>query len=480
MTSAYERLPERDAAFLIFETPETHMHLGGTAIFEAGPLATAQGGVDIARIRAFVGSRLHLIPRYRQRLAWIPVESYPVWIDDDHFNLAYHVRHTSLPRPGDEAQLKQLAARVMSQPLDRRRPLWEAWIVEGLAGGRFAMLTKIHHCMADGISAVDLVTVLLSTTRDDAIEAAVPWEPRPAPGRLQLSRDEFVRRTTAPFVLARRLAGVVRDPAPARAALTERLGAIWQTITAGLPTPSETPLNRPVGPHRRVDWLTLDLAEAKAIKNRLGGTVNDVILTTVAGGMRRFLNGRGVAVERVTYRVVVPVSVREAGEPSAPTNRASGWLLPLPVDEPDPRRRHQRVCQLTALRKATKQALGPDALLGVVELAGPVVLSLGVRLTSRLAPYNLLITNVPGPPLPLYLLGARMLAGYPVAPLFEHQGLAVAILSNDGRLCVGLNADWDLVPDVAAVVADLAASFTELREAAMGEAPASAATRASG
>jgi WS/DGAT/MGAT family acyltransferase len=364
----------------------------------------------------------------------------------------------------------------MSQPLDRRRPLWEAWIVEGLAGGRFALLTKIHHCMADGISAVDLITVLLSTTRDATVEAPVPWRPRPAPGRFQLVRDEVARRTATPFVLARRLVGAVRDPGPARAGLAERLGAVWQTIAAGLPTPSDTPLNRPIGPHRRVDWLTFDLAEAKAVKNRLGGTVNDVILTTVAGAMRRFLGRRGVAVERLTYRAVVPVSVREPGEPSAPSNRASGWLLPLPLDDADPRRRHDRVCRLTAQRKATKQALGPDALLGVVELAGPVVLSLGVRLTSRLAPYNLLITNVPGPPVPLYLLGARLIAGYPVAPLFEHQGLAVAILSHNGKLCVGLNADWDLVPDLSAVVGDLAASFAELRLAAMGDAPASRAS----
>ena len=191
-SASYERLAAQDSAFLFFESAETHMHLGGTAVFEPGPLATADGGIDIDRIRARIASRLHHIPRYRQRLAWIPVQNHPVWVDDDHFNLSYHVRHTSLPRPGDDEQLKRLTARIMSQQLDRTRPLWEAWIVEGLEGGRFALVTKTHHCMADGISAVDLITVLLSTERDTTIEPLVPWQPRPAPSRLQLSRDEFV------------------------------------------------------------------------------------------------------------------------------------------------------------------------------------------------------------------------------------------------------------------------------------------------
>jgi WS/DGAT/MGAT family acyltransferase len=255
MAAAYDPLPNRDSAFLFFETPTTHMHLGGTAIFAAGPLATRDGGVDIDRIRAHISSRLHLIPRYRQRLAWVPVEQRPVWVDDEHFNLAYHVRHTSLPRPGDEEQLKRLTGRINSQQLDRQRPLWEVWIVEGLEGGRFALVVKTHHCMADGITALEILTVLLSANPDEPLEPAPPWTPRPVPAAAVLLRDEMLRRAAAPLDVLRRATRALRSPGRTRAELAERLGAVWQTAGAGLPPPAETPLNRPIGPHRRFDWL---------------------------------------------------------------------------------------------------------------------------------------------------------------------------------------------------------------------------------
>lgn len=462
MTPAYERLPERDAAFLLFETPETHMHLCGVAIFEAGPLAGHDGGVDVDRIRAHITAKLHQIPRYRQRLAWIPLYNHPVWVDDVDFNLAYHVRHTSLPRPGDPEQLKQLAARIASQPLDRDRPLWEVWVVEGLEGGRFALVIKTHHCMADGLSAVDILAVLLSPVAEGTVEPPVPWRPRPAPGAAQLLADETLRRLAAPVAVVRAVRAALDEPERARVAATERLAAIWQMASAGLPPPAVTPLNGRVGPHRRFDGLVLDLADVKAIRSRFGGTVNDVVLTTVAGAIGRFLERRGVAPGGLDYRVVVPVSVREPREESAASNRASGWLLPLPIAERSARRRHARIMETTARLKASKQALAPESLLHVVELAGPLVFGLGVRLTARLAPYNLIVTNVQGPPVPLYLLGAPMMGGFPLAPLFEHQGLAIALFGYCGRLHFGLNADWDLLPDLADFVVDLEESFAEL------------------
>src|SRR5262249_7520458 len=364
------------------------MHLGGTAIFEPGPLATPDGGVDIDRIRARIASRLHQIPRYRQRLAWVPVQNHPVWVDDHHFNLGYHVRHASLPRPGDDEQLKHLTARIMSQQLDRTRPLWEAWIVEGLEGGRFALVMKTHHCMADGISAVDLITVLLSPFPDDEIEPAPRWTPRPVPSGVALLRDELVHSLAMPIGLARRAGEALRAPAAAGAALGERAAAVWYTVNAAMPPPADTPLNRPIGPHRRFDWLTLDLAAVKQVKNRLGGTVDDVVLSTVAGGMRRFLSRRFVVLDGLCYRVVVPVSVRAPEERGQANNRVTGWLLTLPLDERSARRRHARICELTEQRKASKQALGPEALLDVVELAGPLVFSLGMRLTSPPPPDN--------------------------------------------------------------------------------------------
>jgi diacylglycerol O-acyltransferase / wax synthase len=397
-------------------------------------------------------------------------------VDDPHFNLAYHVRHTSLPRPGDEEQLKRLSARIMSQQLDRTRPLWEAWIVEGLAGGRFALVTKTHHCMADGLAAVDLLTVLLSPVPDEPVEPAPRWRPRPVPGARTLVRDEVLRRLSAPFGLVRRLGDALGEPARAGAAIAERAWAVWHTISAAMPPPGDTPLNRPIGPHRRLGWLELDLDAVKRVKNRLGGTVNDVVLSTVTGGMRTFLRRRGTRVETLCYRIVVPVSVRAPEERGTASNRASGWLMSLPIGESDPALRHARVCVITAKRKSSKQALGPEALLGVVELGGPLLFAAGVRLTSRLSPYNLIVTNVPGPPVPLYLLGARLLGGYPVVPLFENQGVAIAIFSYLGRLFVGVNADWDLVPDVEQLVIDLRGAFAELAEAAAEQAP----SRASG
>ena len=250
----YERLSAADRSFLVFEQSNTHMHLGGVTILEHAPLAMPNGGVDIAKIRTYIGSRLHYIPRYRQRLAFVPLENYPVWVDDHHLNLHYHVRHASVPRPGDDQQLKQLAARIMSQPLDRRRPLWETWVIEGLEGGRFAMVLKTHHCVVDGVSGVDLMSVLLRPMQDDTFEETPPWRPRPAPTPLELIRDEAMRRTSMPLALVERARELLRDPTEARARFRESLASSFEFISAGLHRPAETPLNQPIGPYRRFDW----------------------------------------------------------------------------------------------------------------------------------------------------------------------------------------------------------------------------------
>jgi len=468
MAASYDRLPLQDSSFLVFETPNTHMHLGGVAIFERGSLGTPEGGIDSARIRAHLGARLDLIPRYRQRLAFVPLERQPVWVDDEHFNLGYHVRHTSLPRPGTDRQLKRLAGRIMSQALDRGKPLWEAWVVEGLEFDRFALIIKTHHCMSDGVSAVGLLTVLLTTEGRDGEAARTPWTPRPAPTPGQLLRDEAARVARMPLALLRGTLAAVQEPAGASERLLENLSAMWQTVTAGLRGAAETPFNRPVGPHRRFDWLTLDLAEVKAVKNRLGGTVNDVVLTTVAGAVARLLRRHGVSAKALDYRAVVPVSVREVADEDTVSNRASAWITSLPVQERDPRRRLAKVRALTAQLKASKQALGPWALLRVAEWVGPVLLTLGIRLTNWLHPYNLIVTNIAGPQLPLYMLGARMLAGYPLVPLFENQGIGVAIFSYDGKLFFGINTDRDTVPDPYRFVEDISAAFEELRTAPAG------------
>jgi WS/DGAT/MGAT family acyltransferase len=462
----YERISAQDRSFLHFEDATTHMHLGGLILFEAGPLTTSKGGIDIDRIRAQIAGRLHLVPRYRQRLGWIPLFNQAVWVDDDAFNLSYHVRHTALPRPGDDAQLKALTARIMSQQLDRGKPLWELWVVEGLADDRFALLVKTHHAIADGISAFDLFTALVSPTPDDVIEEPRPWTPRPAPSGARLLADGIAHQAATPVTMAQRLFAIASDPAGVGATTRASMRALVDMAGAGASLPPPTPLNRPISAHRNFDWLTLDLGAVKAVKARLGGTVNDVALASVAGGLHHFLRGRGVDVAGLALRVVVPVSVRTEDERGQASNRASGWILDLPVHATDPVRRLAAVSVETSKRKAVRQELGPEILGRVAEYAAPGVVGLGVRLLSRLHPYNLIVTNVPGPQVPLYLLGARLLGGFPQVPLFENQGLGIALFSYCGVLGFGFNADRELVPDLDVFAAAVRRGFDELARAA--------------
>lgn len=462
MGSYYQRLSGQDASFLAFETPITPMNVGGTSIFEAQSLLTPEGGIDVGRIKRYVDSQLHLVPRYRQRLAYIPVEGQPVWVDDERFNLDYHIRHIAVPRPGDEAQLKQLAADILSRPLDRQRPLWELWIVEGLQGARFATVNKAHHCMVDGISGVDVATVTMRTSPDATIEPRHAWRPRRVPGGVELLRNEVLRRAWRSLPTR----PVIRESfATPRSDLTDRLGAVWSALRAGLRTAADTPLNRATGAYRRFDWLSLDLAAVKEVKERAGGTVNDVVLATVAGALRRFLRRRRVALRKLEFRVAAPVNMRAPGDRTL-GNRASVWLMDLPIQEPDPCRRLAKVSAATSALRHNKQALGTEVLMQVADWTGPALVTLGARFASRVNPYNVLVTNVPGPQFPLYLLGARMLEAYPLVPLFENQALGIALFSYAGRLCWGFNGDWDLVPDLHRVVEDVAESFAELRHAA--------------
>ena len=457
--SKFERLSGQDASFLVFETPNSPMNVGGTSVFDGGSLVRRDGGVDVARFKAFIASRLHAVPRYRQRLAFVPVENQPVWIDDERFDLDYHVRHVALPKPGDDEQLKRLSADILSRPLDRGRALWESWIVEGLAERRFAIVSKTHHCMVDGVSGFDLSAAMMGTKPKRSFGPARPWHPRRPPSGVEMLRDDVLTRLRLPLALPtpRRAREVLRSD------LGRQLSAIWQTLQSGLRGAANTPLNGPTGPHRRFDWLAIDLAEVKEVKARLGGTVNDVVLATVAGAVRRFLARRGTGVARLDFRVAIPVNVRTAEDLHQLGNRVSVWFMQLPIDERDPRRRMRRVCQMTAELKQAGHAAGTDALMKLADWAGPAVVNFGARFASRVSPYNLIITNVPGPQFPLYLLDARLLQGYPLVPLFENQGLGVALFSYDGQVCWGFNADWDLVPDLAAFVADVEASFAELQ-----------------
>ncbi len=464
----YERLSPLDASFLALESRETHMHVAGVAIFEAGPLARPGGGIDIATLRSFIGSKLQYIPRYRQRLARVPLERSPVWVDDDHFSFDYHVRHTSLPRPGSEEQLKMLAGRICSQQLDRAKPLWELWIVEGLEGDRFATIAKIHHCMIDGMAGVDLMAVLMGFAPTEEIEPAPPWEPRPAPTGAELLVAEAARRTRRALDGARSLGKWREEGLAVTADLQRRLRATAHSLSSGWLKPSsKTPLNPPIGPNRRLDWLTLELDPIKVIKNALGGTVNDALLTIVAGAVRAFLLEREADVRDLDFRAMAPVSVRSRHQRGQMGNQVAMWLVQLPVGEANPVRRLRAIQRETQTLKETEQALGAATIVQVTAGAPTTLVALGARLAATvMRPFNLTVTNVPGPQFPIYLLGSRLLVQYPMVPLWAQHGLGVALFSYDGHVAWGLQADYDGVPDIGRFGEAIRESAEELVTAA--------------
>ena len=461
----YERLSAQDSSFLLFETASVPMHVAATLVYEAGPLKTADGGIDIDAIRQATEANLHRIPRYRQKLGWIPFLNHPVWIDDRDFNLDYHIRHSSLPRPGNEEQLKALSARIMSHQLDRARPLWESWVVEGLEGDRFAMITKMHHCMIDGTSGVDLAHILMSLDPEyrPRDEPAV-YIPRPTPTPLQLVKDEAVRHLTLPFQMARSFRDFRRETNDLRHELGIRARALSELMGWAMHSPSETPINGSLGPHRRFDWLNIRLDAVKAVRRALDCTVNDVVLATVTGAVREFLIRRRMRPEGIDFRVSAPVSVRREEERGRLGNRVSSWILRLPVGEADPLERLAAIRRVTRELKDSQQALGVEMIMKAAEWTPGILMSLGARAAS--GPINMIVTNVPGPQVPLYMLGSRLLASYPQVPLLEGTGLGVALFSYDGQLCWGLNADYELLPDLTSFRRGIEQAFANLSLAA--------------
>ena len=468
MYDDYERLSALDSSFLALESRFTHMHVAGMGVFEAGPLRTEGGGVDIERIRTLVASKLHLIPRYRQRLGWVPVEGHPVWVDDERFDITYHVRHASLPRPGSMSQLTTVMGRLVSQQLDRSKPLWEMTVVEGLEGDRFAVIVKIHHSMIDGIAGVDLMALLLDLQPVDVVEEGPVFDPRPAPEGAELFVRESARRLGEMVTafrnrheFAENLQSLINDTA-------KRLIAAGYSLSSGwLSRASETPINGKVGPNRRFATLDTPLDEVKEIKNRLGGTVNDAILAVVAGGVRKYLTEvHSFDVAGVDFRAMAPVSVRAPGERGQMGNQVAMWLVAMPLDDPDPVGRLASVRDETDRLKKTNQALGAATLVRVSAGAPATLVSLASRLATSARPFNMTVTNVPGPQFPLYLLGARMEAQYPLVPLWEGHGIGIALFSYNGTIYWGCNADYDLVPDLDLFVASVDAAFKELVAAA--------------
>jgi diacylglycerol O-acyltransferase len=456
-----DRLSSLDASFLTQETSASHMHVGAILIFEGPPPSYED-------VLEHVNSRLHLVPRFRQKLAFPPVQmGRPFWIDDPNFNLEYHVRHSALPSPGTEDQLKRMASRVFSQQLDRTKPLWELWLVQGLKRKRFALVTKTHHAVVDGVSGVDIATVLFDVTPiPEPAEADHPWIPDPEPSAADLAARGIEGVVTTPLRLAGRLGTAVQHPRPAVKQATEAAEAVGEVAWALANPAPDVPLNVEIGSHRRFQWVRSDLGELKAIKNALGGTVNDVVLAVVSGALRRWLLSRGVRTEGLELRALVPVSIRTEDERGHLGNRIAAMRGPLPVYVADPVRRLEAVREAMDGIKGSKQALGAEVIARFNDFAPPTLLAQASRLNFSTRLFNLIVTNVPGPQIPLYVLGRELQDVFPVAFLPEHHALAIAIMSYNGGIDFGLLADYDAMDDLDLIAEDIEASIAELSEAA--------------
>jgi diacylglycerol O-acyltransferase / wax synthase len=449
---ARDRLSPLDASFLEFEDAVSHMHIGSVGLFE-GPAPGEQ------ELREMVLAKLPLVPRYRQLVRFVPLRmGCPVWADDPHFNLDYHLRRTALAAPGGERELRRLVGRVMSQQLDRTKPLWEMWAVEGLDGGRWALISKIHHCMVDGVAGTDLITVLLDRSRTPDPPRGDTWEPRASPDGAAL--------------LARAIVDSVLSPAQAVRALT----APTQLATRGIdaahrllrlrravaPTPASS-LNGALGPHRRWSWARAQLSDVRVVRENLGGTVNDVVLACIAGGFRELLIARGEPVDRVV-RSLVPVSVRSPGEHGVYNNRVSAMFADLPVSSESPAERLRSISAQMAELKRSKEAVAGEVLTSLGGFAPPLLLALAERVATHVPQHsvNTVTTNVPGPQHPLYAAGRRMLEAFPYVPLGGHLRVGVAIFSYDGALTFGVTGDYDGAPDIDLLCEGIERSLAEL------------------
>jgi diacylglycerol O-acyltransferase / wax synthase len=428
------------------------MHVASTSIFE-GPAPSHE------EFRDHIASRLHLVPRFRQKLRFVPLDQgRPVWVDDPYLNLDYHVRQSALPAPGSDEQLRNLAARIFSQQLDRSKPLWELWLVEGLDDGRFAIIGKSHHALVDGISGVDITTVLFDLDREPEAPSAPPppWLARPEPTDFQLVQEAIRERLTSPREIVRGVRHALRGPRK----VLHGVGATTKMVGAGLSAPDSV-FNVEIGPHRRFAMTQADLDALKNVKDAHGGTVNDVILSIVAGGIGRYLRARGHETEGVELRALVPVSVRATDERGALGNRITAMMAPLPIGEEDPVERLRILTAEMGDLKSSGQAVGAEILTKLTDFAPTTIASQAARLQPAQRFFNLVVTNVPGPQFPLYLLGRRMESIFPMVPLARKQALCVGIMSYNGQVNFGLIGDYDAMADLESFALDLEEATAE-------------------
>jgi diacylglycerol O-acyltransferase len=456
-----DRLSSIDVSFLTNETSSSHMHVGAVCIFE-GPPPSYEDLVN------HVDGRLHLVPRFTQKLAFPPAQTgRPFWIDDPTFNLEYHVRHSALPSPGSEEQLRLMAARVFSQQLDRTKPLWELWMVQGLTRRRFALVTKTHHSLVDGIAGVDIATVLFDVKPvPEPAEADHERLPNPEPSTAILMAKGAEDLIRAPVGLLRRIEHAVEHPQETAKRIADAAEAVGEIGWSFANPAPDVPLNVEIGPHRRFEWVRADLAQFKKIKDALGGTVNDVVLAVVAGALREWLDQRGIRTDGLELRAQVPVSIRSADERGQLGNKLAVMRAPLPVYVEDPVARLARVREAMRGVKDSKQALGAEVISRFNDFAPPTLLAQAARINFSTRLFNVVVTNVPGPQIPLYVLGRELQDIFPVGFLPPHHSVFIAIMSYNGGINFGLLADFDSMEDVGVIGAGIEHAIAELVEAA--------------
>ncbi|MFY9489235.1 MAG: wax ester/triacylglycerol synthase family O-acyltransferase [Solirubrobacterales bacterium] len=457
------RLSAVDASFLVQERSGSHMQIGGIMVFE-GPAP------DIEDFKHHIESRMHFVPRYRQRLVYPPMQAgRPFWTDDPDFNIAYHVRDAALPSPGNDEQLERLCARIYSQRLDRHKPLWEMWIVDGLSGGRFALIMKNHHALIDGIAGVDVATILLSPDPNEGLQEIPPWCPAPMPTQGELLELGLRDAVAAPFKLGKNLVGLARGDQAVREDFAGFTDGVTKAVSETLDAAPRTPLNQPISQHRRFRLVRNSLDEFREIKSLLDTTVNDVVLTVTSDALGRWLRSRYYPTDGLKLRALVPVSTRpkkKRGDNAHAGNEMLAMRGYLPVEEMDALKRLDYIKNSMEGLKQSNQAIAADALTAMQNFAPPTVLAQASRLNFSTRLFNLLVTNVPGPQLPLYLLGRQMLDVFPVPFLAENHTLAIGVMSYNGGINFGVLADYDAVPDVQVIADAISDSRDDLLDAA--------------
>jgi diacylglycerol O-acyltransferase len=469
-----DRMSPTDAGFYYAESENTPLHVGSVAVFE-GP-APSYG--DVVRLLL---SKLPMVPRYRQRVRTVPMNlGRPLWVDDPHFQILYHVRHTAVPSPGGEEQLRNLAGRVLGQRLDLAKPLWELWLVEGLENGRWALISKVHHCMVDGIAGSELMQLMFDLTPDATPGEPQDWTPQRGPSSLEVVAGAVQDAVTHPLRELTRLPGASGVKGAGRRAVKagRSLAAGVPTMARQLATPTARSLNGPIGPHRRWAWTDAQFDELKGVRTAFGGTVNDVVLAAITGGFRDLLERRGSLRQGLILRSLVPVSVRRPGQRGQMNNQISAVLVDLPVGEPDP------VARLTSVRrqmdehKKLMQTVDARSIIAMGDFVAPTLLALSVRAAMATGQMwcQAVTTNVPGPRVPLYLLGRRMCSAHAYVPIAGGIRVAIGIFSYLNTMTFGINADFDAFPDVDVLSAGIRRGIDELVAAAGDAARATAAT----